>query len=138
VLDHLRLSARDVAAAERFYDPLLRRLGFAPEPRDDNGLAWRRPDANGRPQWLIVTPASAGLRDVAHRDFAPGLQHLAFAATSRGQVDELHAILVDLGAEVIAPPDEYDDDPDCYAVFFRDPDGVKLELVHRGAPAAPR
>ena len=25
---------------------------------------------------------------------------------------------------------EYDDDPDCYAVFFRDPDGVKLEVLH--------
>ena len=25
---------------------------------------------------------------------------------------------------------EYDDDPDCYAVFFSDPDGVKLEVLH--------
>jgi hypothetical protein len=27
-------------------------------------------------------------------------------------------------------PDEYDHDPDCYAVFFCDPDGVKLEVLH--------
>jgi predicted lactoylglutathione lyase len=34
------------------------------------------------------------------------------------------------GAEILDPPGEYDDEPDHYAVFFRDPDGFKLEVVH--------
>ena len=35
-------------------------------------------------------------------------------------------------------PGEYDDDPRCYAVFARDPDGMKVEVLHvtPGAPAA--
>ena len=33
-------------------------------------------------------------------------------------------------ADIIEPPSEYDHDPSSYAVFFRDPDGHKLEVVH--------
>jgi glyoxylase I family protein len=94
ILNHVRLSVRDVPASGRFYDPLMRCLGFAPEPRRDGGLAWGTQDATGRMQWLI------------------------------------HEVLVSQSAEIIEPPSEYDDEPDHYAVFFRDPDGVKLEVVH--------
>jgi hypothetical protein len=31
---------------------------------------------------------------------------------------------------VLNPPAEYDDEPDHYAVFFRDPNGFKLAVVH--------
>jgi hypothetical protein len=41
-------------------------------------------------------------------------------------------IVAELGAEVLDPPGEYADQPDHYAVFFRDPNGFKLEVVHVG------
>jgi glyoxylase I family protein len=59
-----------------------------------------------------------------------GLHHLAFEATSREVVDERHRWLVDGGAEIESPPREYDYIPGYYAVFFYDPDGLKLEIVH--------
>jgi hypothetical protein len=34
------------------------------------------------------------------------------------------------GANFESPPKEYDYVPGYYAVFFHDPDGIKLELVH--------
>jgi predicted lactoylglutathione lyase len=34
------------------------------------------------------------------------------------------------GGKVTDPPKEYDYLPGYYAVFFTDPDGLKLELVH--------
>jgi hypothetical protein len=49
-VNHLRLSVHDVEASGRFYDPLMRCLGFTPEPRDDDGRAWGTPDATGRIQ----------------------------------------------------------------------------------------
>jgi hypothetical protein len=42
----------------------------------------------------------------------------------------VHDVLLRQGAEIIEAPSEYDDDPDSYAVFFRDPDGFKLEVLH--------
>ncbi len=137
LVDHLRLSARDIARTEAFYDPLMRCLGHAREPRDDGGLAWGADDASGRRQWLIVTPAAPALRDEPHRYLAPGLHHVAFNARDRAEVDRAHAVLVGHGAEIIEGPGEYDDDPRCYAVFARDPDGMKVEVLHvtPGAPA---
>ena len=42
----------------------------------------------------------------------------------------LHARLVSLGVTVLDPPASYEHySPGYYAVFFADPDGIKLEYV---------
>ncbi|MGZ4604265.1 MAG: VOC family protein [Kineosporiaceae bacterium] len=129
-VNHLRLSVRDIDASGRFYDPLMACLGFAPAPRDNGGRAWGSADATGRMQWLILTPAAPEHAAPHHSDLAPGLHHVAFNARDRAHVDEAHDVLLRQAAEIIEPPSEYDDDPDCYAVFFRDTDGFKLEILH--------
>jgi glyoxylase I family protein len=59
-----------------------------------------------------------------------GLHHLALEAVSRSVVDERHDWLVSAGAMIESPPTEYSYIPGYYAVFFYDPDGIKLEIVH--------
>jgi hypothetical protein len=55
-LNHLRLTVRDPAACEAFYDPWLTLLGYAQARRDDGGRAWGRGDPVAGTQWLILTP----------------------------------------------------------------------------------
>jgi catechol 2,3-dioxygenase-like lactoylglutathione lyase family enzyme len=132
-LNHLRLSVRDPAASERFYDALLSELGWVQIPRDDEGRAWERRDATAGAQWLILTAVVAEHRNAPPQAVgAPGFHHLALNAADREQVHRVHQVLLALDAEILDAPSEYDDDPDCYAVFFRDPDGLKLEVVHIG------
>ena len=45
----------------------------------------------------------------------------------------LHRKLVDFGAKILDPPDHYYG-PRYYAVFFADPDGLKLEYVWTPPP----
>jgi catechol 2,3-dioxygenase-like lactoylglutathione lyase family enzyme len=123
MLDHLRLTVRDVAEARRLYDPVMRCLGLAAVERDDGGAAWGSQAAG----FLILTAAA---REGAHDAAAPGLHHVAFAAPSRAAVDRVGEIVAGLGAEILDPPGEYAGQPDHYAVFFRDPNGFKLEVVH--------
>ena len=59
-----------------------------------------------------------------------GVHHLAIAASSREQVDERAAWLRAAGAVLESEPKEYEYIPGYYAVFFYDPDGLKLEIVH--------
>jgi len=130
-LNHLRLSVRDPAASETFYEPLLSELGYVQIPRDDGGRAWERRDPTAGAQWLILTPVAPEHRDAAAHDLtAPGFHHLALNAVDRDQVDRVHDVLVALGADILDPPAEYDYDPGYYAVFARDPDGFKIEVVH--------
>ena len=49
---------------------------------------------------------------------------------SRKDVDELQVFLTNLGATIVDPAGEYYDD--YYAVFFLDPDGLKLEGMKWG------
>ena len=59
-----------------------------------------------------------------------GFHHYAFALRSRTEVDALGAFVKELGAKIVDPPAEYYDD--YYAVFFLDPDGLKLEGMKYG------
>ena len=49
---------------------------------------------------------------------------------NRKDVDDLQAFLQELGATIVDPAGEYYDD--YYAVFFLDPDGLKLEGMKYG------
>jgi glyoxylase I family protein len=60
-----------------------------------------------------------------------GMHHLAFAAPSRDVVDERAEWLRARGVELESGPRDYDYTPGYYAVFFPDPDGLKLEIVHQ-------
>ena len=71
-------------------------------------------------------PSSAA----GHDRYAPGLHHVAFTAPTRDAVDALHARLVRLGVAILDPPAEYPQYASgYYAVFFADPDGIKLEYA---------
>ena len=51
-------------------------------------------------------------------------------------VDERAEWLVREGVEIESPPREYAYSPGYYAVFFYDPDGLKLEILHVPGHAA--
>jgi len=81
--------------------------------------------------------ASIGLREkqsdahsVPYDRYAVGVHHVAFIAGSRAEVDERAVWLRSRGVAIESGPKEYDYTPGYYAVFFYDPDGLKLELVH--------
>ena len=85
--------------------------------------------------------ASVGLREkqsdahpVPHDRYAVGLHHVAFIAGSREEVDERAEWLRARAADIESDPREYDYMPGYYAVFFYDPDGIKLEIVYRPPP----
>jgi catechol 2,3-dioxygenase-like lactoylglutathione lyase family enzyme len=86
------------------------------------------PTAPGGFFTIALKAAHPERRTAAHDRHAPGLHHLAFHADSRADVDDFHFV-VGIGATVLDPPAEYDYTPGYYAVFFADPDGIKLEVV---------
>jgi catechol 2,3-dioxygenase-like lactoylglutathione lyase family enzyme len=63
-----------------------------------------------------------------------GFHHYAFQLRSRADVDALEAFLRKGDVHIVDPAAEYY--PDYYAVFFLDPDGLKLEGMKYGEAAA--
>lgn len=123
---HVFVNVADMTRAREFYGWLMPALGYATSWDFGNGQGFLSPHGSF---WLKpADPRFAA--DAFHKDRV-GLCEIAFAATSRGDVDALHRALVARGATILDAPREYPEYvPGYYAVFFTDPDGLKLELVH--------
>lgn len=129
-INHLRLTVTDIPRARAFYDPLLQFMGYRLVEADEKRLAWAGWSSNEVLHWFILSIASEENVAAKHDRYAPGFHHLAWNAASRTDVDRFHKLLLELNIRVLDAPAEYAYEPGYYAVFFADPDGMKLELVH--------
>ena len=128
-IDHLVLSVGDLARSKAFYGKVLGFLGF--KLTHDGGIfaGW----SNGKTLFWIAQADAQG-RTRKHRKGDIGFHHYAFELSSRKDVDALGAFLVEHGLTVVDPPGEYYE-PSYYAVYFTDPDGMKLEgMVFKPPP----
>jgi catechol 2,3-dioxygenase-like lactoylglutathione lyase family enzyme len=135
VIDHIQITVRDMSVAVPFYDRLMPLLGFDPACRtaatiDEHEfqvVEYSHPLL----AFAITSPRSAFEQDSINRRKPGALHHLAFKAESRAEVNRLHAELKSIGATIVAPPREYPEytPPGYYALFFKDPEGIKYEIV---------
>lgn len=127
---HVDLNASDMAASRRVYGPVLEFLGYRMVKDDEKGCEWDLGPEEKRIS-LGLRAACAESAGHAHQRYAPGLHHLAWRAASRDEVDALHRLLVENSIRVLDPPAHYPEySATYYAVFFEDPDGIKLEVLH--------
>lgn len=134
-LHHVDLVVSSILRSLPFYRQLLEPLG------------WHRvgevEGERGETIWYISGPGSSlGLREAQSETDGPfdryriGVHHVAFEAPSRFEVDERADWLRARGVAIESGPEEYSYIPGYYAVFFYDPDGIKLEIVHVPGHAA--
>jgi len=125
IVNHINLRVSDLKRSMAFYDPIMKFLGY--EKVAKFGF-YRLPDRIGD-VYLSRVPLKDRGKKTYDRE-APGLGHLAFNADSREQVDGFYNLLVEIQASVLDKPTEYNYSPGYYAVYFEDPDGMKLELAY--------
>ena len=131
---HLDLVVTSLETSVAFYQGVLGPLGY-----------YRTSEITGERGERVVYLGGAldegitqiGLRErqsqshaIPYDRYAVGVHHIAFRANSRRRVDERAAWLREQGVEIESGPHDYDYAPGYYAVFFYDPDGLKLEIVH--------
>jgi catechol 2,3-dioxygenase-like lactoylglutathione lyase family enzyme len=129
-IHHVDLVVSSVERSLPFYRELLGPLGWT-EIGEVEG-------ERGETIWYLSGPGtSIGLREsqsdanpVPYERYGVGIHHLCLEVGSRQVVDERAEWLHRQGAAIESDPTEYDYLPGYYAVFFYDPDGIKLELVH--------
>jgi glyoxylase I family protein len=125
---HVDLVVSSIERSLPFYTQLLGPLGFHTASQVEG--------ERGETIWYIGGPGTAvGLREALSESepydrYRVGLHHLAFEAGSRAEVDERAEWVRTQKVELESEPQEYTYIPGYYAVFFYDPDGLKLEIVH--------
>jgi catechol 2,3-dioxygenase-like lactoylglutathione lyase family enzyme len=128
-IHHVDLSVREPRASRDFYDAVFGFMGYVVEDDHARGFDLDRATPEGFCSLGIMRATGAGAAR-AHDRHSPGLHHIAWTAESRADVDAMFALLQRIGATVLDPPADYPRyGPGYYAVFFTDPDGLKLEFV---------
>ena len=141
IIDHIQITVKDMSVAEPFYDRLMPLLGY--DIQKKGGAVIDAHDfhvveyAHPRLAFAITSPRKTFAGETVHRRKPGALHHLAFKAASRAEVDRLHVELVKIGAVIVTPPREYPEytPPGYYALFFKDLEGIKYEIVcaeHQG------
>jgi catechol 2,3-dioxygenase-like lactoylglutathione lyase family enzyme len=131
-VDHLDLVVTDLDRSLAFYNGLLEPLGFTrnSEIAGERGERVVYIGGSGGAS-VSLRQAQSDAHEVPYDRYAIGIHHLCFGAPSRDVVNERAAWLRERGAEIESGPAEYGYTPGYYSVFFYDPDGIKLEIVHR-------
>jgi catechol 2,3-dioxygenase-like lactoylglutathione lyase family enzyme len=125
---HLQINVGDPALSIPFWRDLLGYLEYRAIMATHDVLGMTN---GGMDFWIIATPAERRARGFHRKNV--GINHVAFRVDSRQAVDTFHHEF--LGARRIAPlyegPREYPEyAPGYYAVFFEDPDRLKIEIAH--------
>jgi catechol 2,3-dioxygenase-like lactoylglutathione lyase family enzyme len=127
-IDHISIRVKDYEKSKAFYSRLFDFLGFEISDEYPSTIGW----TNGKTRYWIA-PAEGRK---SHRIGDVGFHHYAFELRNRKDVDALQAFLEKEGVKIVDPADEYYED--YYAVFFLDPDGLKLEGMKYGELTAKR
>ena len=125
-IGHVVLSVSDWEKSQIFYDQLMKELGFT-EAFTLNEDWGNLKEYESQDHHLLIQFE----KEQKHKEFQrfPGLNHLGFKVDMDKQVDNLHQLVQSLGVKITRPPRKYPEyDDKYYAFFFRDPDGVPLEI----------
>lgn len=135
IIDHIQITVKDMSVAVPFYDKLMPLLGFDIKNKTTAEIEEHEfhvvEYTHRRLAFAITSPRSAFVGDSINRRKPGALHHLAFRAASRAEVDRLHSDLKEIGATIVTPPREYPEytPPGYYALFFKDLEGIKYEIV---------
>lgn len=131
MIGHIVLNVREFLKSEEFYDNLLSSLGYVENYREENSsysVKSYKHEVADAPEFWIKCENTA-----EHHSFVRdiGLDHLAFKVRSKAEVDRTFEKFIKAGTTITRTPAAYPEySPEYYAFYFRDPDGIPLEVAY--------
>ena len=124
-IDHIYVSVSNLESSEKFYDVVMTVLGFRKNQFqiDDE----RHIQYYNRHFWYVLRPAKS---NKSHDPYVPGLHHFCFRVEDEQEVKAAARQLKQQHIPVSEPRPYPDYAPDYFAVYFSDPDGIKLEITN--------
>ncbi|WP_204437419.1 VOC family protein [Amphibacillus cookii] len=125
LLHHVEIYVSDLNRTIDFWSWFLEDLGYTLFQDWNNGRSWKIGDT-----YIVFVQAEDRFLDFPYHRCRVGLNHLAFYASSRKHVDEMTSKLKKKGIKILYPNKHpFAGGDSHYAVYFEDPDRIKVELV---------
>ncbi|PSL43262.1 catechol 2,3-dioxygenase-like lactoylglutathione lyase family enzyme [Salsuginibacillus halophilus] len=125
LLHHIELNVSNLKQTIEFWGWFLEEIGYRPFQRWESGQSWKLGDT-----YIVFVQAEERFLQPPYHRRRVGLNHLAFHASSRAHVDAMTKKLKEREVNILYT-DKYPfaGGDDYYAVYFEDPDRIKVELV---------
>ena len=125
LLHHIELYVSNLNRSIDFWSWFLGELGYSLFQEWESGQSWKMGDT-----YIVFVQTEERFLDIPYHRCRVGLNHLAFHADSREHVDDMTMKLKDKGINVLYTNQHpFAGGDDYYAVYFEDPDRIKVELV---------
>lgn len=125
LIHHIEIYVSDLQKTVDFWSWFLEDLGYEVYQKWDKGQSWKINET-----YIVFVQVEERFLDIPYHRCRVGLNHLAFHAQSRGHVDELTNKLRHKGIHILyADQHPFAGGEEHYAVYFEDPDRIKVELV---------
>ena len=125
LLHHIEIYVSDLHQTKEFWSWLLKKLGYIVFQEFDGGISYKLNDS-----YIVFVQTEKEFLDVSYHRKRTGLNHLAFHVDSADEVDWFTQELKKKNISVLYENKHpYAGGKDYYAVFFEDPDRIKVELV---------
>lgn len=128
-LEHMSINVSDPEKSFPFYKDLFLFLGYEVISDKENSLAFRK---EGTPDFWFKVTEQKYMKNGFHRKNT-GLNHLAFKVDSKEEVDRFFNEFIkskNIKTLYETPKAFPQYETDYYAVFFEDPDRIKLEVFY--------
>ena len=118
MLDHVSIGVSDIPRAGKFYDAVLKPLGYTRKSDGETSIGY---GAKAIKLWIL------GVKRPVKADTESGL-HFCFEAPDRKSVDAFHTAALKQGGKDNGKPGiRTDYSANYYAAFVIDPDGYRIE-----------
>jgi catechol 2,3-dioxygenase-like lactoylglutathione lyase family enzyme len=124
-IDHIYITVSDLKRSEEFYDRVLLNLGFRKNAFSISGDP--HVQYYNRHFGYVLRPAK---RRQPHDPYSPGLHHFCLRVETSADVQSAARQIRKAGVEVSEPKSYPEYAHDYVAIFFSDPDGVRLEITN--------
>jgi catechol 2,3-dioxygenase-like lactoylglutathione lyase family enzyme len=125
LLHHVEIYVSDLERTKEFWNWFLTELHYQKYQEWDKGISWKLSDT-----YIVFVQVEDKFMDIEYHRCRVGLNHFAFHAKSREHVDEITNKLYAKGVSVLYKDNHpFAGGEDHYAVYFEDPDRIKVELV---------
>ena len=125
LIHHIEINVADLNKSIDFWGWLLAELGYELDQEWESGQSFRIGDT-----YIVFVQTEDKYKDIPYHRCRTGLNHLAFHAESRQQVDDLTKKLKEKDVLILYQNQHpFAGGKNHYAVFFEDPDRIKVELV---------
>lgn len=125
VLHHIEIYVKDLNKSKDFWGWLLHELGYKEYQTWPQGISYILEKT-----YIVFVQVEEKFLDIPYHRCRAGLNHLAFHGGSKEFVDDITLKLRIKGIKILYENKHpYAGGPDYYAVYFEDPDRMKVEIT---------